>query len=360
MDIRLLNKFIANKCTADEVEKVLSWVQEQPEKLSEKNLFKSYWDTIGLTDDTDSGLAHQRLDRIHHLINLHQTERSATGKIRFLTSSKTSLIRFLSRAAVILLIPVITLFIYTRFFQSGQFALLDRNQEIEILSPSGSRTYLELADRTKVWLNSGSKLVYPQRFNGKTRTVQLTGEAYFEVAPDKAQPFIVESNGMAVKAVGTAFNVKAYPDGTDFETTLESGKVIVMKNALNKISAISHMEPGQHFVLNRETSQYSLKTEDLAKYVSWKEGKLIFKNDHMDKVAEQLSRWFNVKIIFSNPGLRELTYTATFIDEPLSQILEMMEVVTPISYTISEKGKMPDGTYSKKEILIYQKKGRSN
>jgi len=252
------------------------------------------------------------------------------------------------------------LLVYTRFFPSGHFALQSKHQKIEILSPAGSRTHLELADGTKVWLNHSSKLVYPQRFTGKTRTVQLIGEAYFEVAPDKAKPFIVESDGMAIKAVGTTFNVRAYPDCTDFETTLETGKVIILKNSPGNQATLLHMEPGQHFVLNRGTNQHSLKTEELAKYVSWKEGKLIFKDDHLDAVAEQLSRWFSVKISLGDPGLRELTYTATFVDEPLSHILEMMEVVMPISCAVSEREKMTDGTYSKKEILIYQKKGRSN
>ncbi len=360
MDIRLFDKFIANKCTSAEIEKVFSWLQEQPEMLSEKKLFKNYWDKIEPADDENSDQARQRLDRIHHTINLHRSEHLDTGNIRFLTGPKASVIRLLSRAAVILLIPVITLLVYTSLFQSGHFASHNKRQKIEILSPPGSRTHLELADGTKVWLNHSSKLVYPERFTGKTRTVQLIGEAYFEVAPDKAKPFIVESDGMALKAVGTTFNVRAYPEDPDYEATLETGKVFILKNTPGKQATFFHMEPGQHFVLNRATNRHSLKTEELTKYVSWKEGKLIFKDDHMDAVAEQLSRWFSVKISLSDPGLRELTYTATFVDEPLSQILEMMEVVMPISCTVSEREKMPDGTYSKKEILIYQKKGRSS
>lgn len=354
MDIKLLNKFIANKCTASEVDTVFGWMQEQPDKISEENLFKDYWDKIDLTNDTDTDLSIQRLDKIHHIININQSERLPNDKIHSLKAQKISFIQLFSRVAVILLIPVITLLIYTRFFEVGHFTV----QDIEISSPSGSRTFFELSDGTKVWLNHDSKMTYPSRFSGNTRSVRLLGEGYFEVAPNKAKPFIVESNGMEVKAVGTAFNVRAYPDGTDFETTLESGKVIIQKNVPSQQSIAVDMAPGQHFVFNSATNQYSLQAEDLTKYVSWKEGKLIFKDDKIDKVAELLSRWFDVKIILNDIEIRDLTYTATFVNESLLQILEMMETVTPISYTVSERRKMPDGTYSKKEIVICQKKER--
>lgn len=356
MDKKLLNKFAENKCTSEEVETVLNWLQKQPDKLPEVSLFKSYWDNIELSESANDDIASKRLDKIHHIINLNHSEHTAADNRHILTPKNISIIQLFYRVAVILLMPVISLFIYFQYFHSEQFA----EQKIEIFSPSGSRTFLELSDGTKVWLNHDSKLVYPQRFTGKTRTVSLVGEGYFEVAHNKSHPFVVESSGMTVKAVGTAFNVRAYNDGSDFETTLESGKVIIEENIPGKKETEFNIEPGQHFIFKSETNQYSIKTEELTKYVSWKEGKLIFKDDHLDKVAELLSRWFDVKIILSDPELRELTYTATFVNEPLSQILEMMEIVTPISYKSSERIKMPDGTYSKKEINIIKKERKKN
>ena len=361
MDIKLLNKFIANKCTPSEVDSIFSWVQKQSDESAEDSLFRNYWDKIELSKITDADHARQRLDRIHHTINLNQSDGLPTTNVRFLKISKLSLTQWISRVAVVLLIPVITLLIYTQLFQSGQYAAqIEIDQKIEVISPRGSRTFLELSDGTKVWLNHDSKMIYPQKFIGNVRTVKLLGEGYFEVAPNKAKPFIVESNGMIVKAVGTAFNVRAYNDGTDFETTLESGKVIIEKNLGNKKTTAIKMEPGQHFVFDAATNQHSLKTEELTKYVSWKEGKLIFKDDHLDKVAEQLSRWFDVKIVLSDIKLKDLTCTGTFVNETLPQVLEMMEFVTPISCIVTERGKMSDGTYSKKEIIIYKKERKKS
>ncbi len=355
MDLKLLNKFIDNRCTPNEVDTIFSWVQNQFDESTEDSLFRDYWDRIELSEITDADHARQRLDRIHHTINLNQSDRLSTNNVRFLNIAKLSLYQWISRIAVVLLIPAITLLIYTQLFQSRQLAVQETDQKIEVISPQGSRIFLELSDGTKVWLNQNSKMIYPPKFTGNARTVKLLGEGYFEVAPNKTMPFIVESNGMMVKAVGTAFNIRAYSDGSDFETTLESGKVIIQGNMGNEKNAVVKMEPGQHFVLDAATNQSSLKTEELTKYVSWKEGKLIFKDDHLDKVAEQLSRWFDVKIILSDVKLKDLTCTGTFINETLPQVLDMLEFVTPISYTVSERGKMPNGTFSKKEIIIFKK-----
>jgi len=356
MNRNLLNKFIANKCTSSEIDEVFDWFRKSRDKEQSKAVFKNYWEDTEVTDITDGEFEQRRLDQIHHAINLSQSERLRKGKIRFFTERNFSRVRIISRVAAVLLLPVLTLFIYIRFFQPEIFSMLSMSQEYEIVSPPGSRTQFELSDGTKVWLNHGSKMDYPQRFTGDSRIVKLTGEGYFEVAHNKAKPFIVEASGLAVKAVGTAFNVKAYPDDTNIETTLESGKVIILKNISGKKPEICDMKPGQHFIFNSVSNKYSLKTENPAKYVSWKEGRLIFQDDHLDQVAERLSRWYNVKVTLKDSELSSLTYTATFVDETLDQILEMLEFVTPISYTVSDRHKLPDGTFSEKEILICKKK----
>lgn len=353
MDPKLLKKFAANKCTSEEVDAVFDWVRK--DKSAGKNLLKPIWDQLEFPEATDPEAALQRLYKIHHTININRREHG--NKIRFFPATKLPPLRMLSRAAAILLIPVITLLLYTALFQPELYEALNAMQEYEVVSPPGSRTCLKLADGTKVWLNYDSRMIYPQRFTGKTRTIRLEGEAYFEVAPDRSKPFIVELQHIAVKAVGTSFNVKAYPGDPDIETTLESGKVIIQSDAGQK-QEICKMEPGQHFVFSQASHQYSLRQEDPARYVSWREGKLIFKDDRLDQVARRLSRWYNIQVKLKDPELSSLTYTATFVDETVDQILEMLEIVTPISYTVTERKKLPDGTYSEKEILIHKKKER--
>lgn len=360
MDKKLLDKFIANRCTSKEIDGFFEWLEKfQIGDFQEASSLRSYWDAIEMKENPDEASTRRQLDRIHNTILSSQSKRIKEGRMRFFAG--VPIVRLMSRAAAILLLPVLTLLLYALFFQPGLSSLPGVAQTYEIVSPPGARTHFELPDGTKVWLNQESKMIYPHRFAGGVRTVRLTGEGYFDVAPDKKKPFVVEARGMAVKAVGTSFNVKAYADGSNFETTLESGQVTVLRHITERSQPeICRMEPGEHFVFNEMTKEYTLKAEDPSRYVLWKEGKLVFKDDYLDQVAERLSRWYHVKVTLKDTGLKSLTYTGTFIDETLDQVLEMMEIVTPISYTVSDRRKLSDGTFSEKEILIVKKGGKTN
>lgn len=348
MDYKLLNKFAHNKCYPNEVDEVFRWVQQSDVKSGEL-VFKQYWDKTPPNETTDAELIHRRLDKIHHRININQSEKPISGKRIKLPLRGAYLLKLLSKIAAILLIPVITLLIYTNLPHS---TFIVNN---EIVSPPGSRIFLELEDGTKVWLNQGSKLIYPQTFNGKNRSVTLVGEGYFEVAHDTSKPFIVESDGIQVKAVGTSFNVKAYNDSSDFETTLESGKVFIQKEFSGNESTVCEMHPGQHFRLNLKTNKYSLQNEKSFKYVAWKDGKLVFDDDSLSEVVDRLSQWYNVEIILKDPKLSELTCKATFVDESLTEILEMMQIIMPIHCVEFKRTKSDDGVFLKKKIFIYRK-----
>jgi len=254
-------------------------------------------------------------------------------------------------------LPVLTLYVYIQFFESDRFDYLSDSSKYEVVAPPNSRTQFELSDGTVVWLNQGSKLTYPHHFVGSTRSVQLDGEAYFEVATNKEIPFVVQAGNLAVKAVGTSFNVKSFREDLKFETSLESGKVIILNGSKDDAKEVCEMIPGEHFVFDENTNKYSLHEEDLTAYVSWKEGKLVFRENPLDEVVERLSRWYNVKIQLEDPGLEYLTFTATFVDEPLEQVLEMMESIAPISYTIIARSKKSDGTFTEKKVLIHKKGG---
>lgn len=355
MDTKLLSKYIANRCSSDEVIKILSWITKRPNGLDE-SLLKSHWDSIEEEECVDDEISRRKLAKIHHTINLNQSARERERKVRFLKRDWSPIKRLLLRGAAILLIPVLTILVYNQFLEVYSNEKLIVQQEYEIISPAGSLIHFKLPDGTEVWLNRKSKLVYPSQFTGHTRTVHLVGEGYFDVKTNKEKPFVVESRGMSVKALGTSFNVKAYPEDPLLETTLETGEVVVLGESNNRKLEICKMKPGQHFSLNSETRKYSLKTENTAKRVSWKLGILTFEDDPLDQVAKRLSRWYNVKVTLNDPELSSLTYTATFIDESLYQVLEMLEIVTPISISISDRKKLPDGTFSDKEIIIYKKK----
>ncbi|WP_104383012.1 FecR family protein [Sphingobacterium sp. HMA12] len=161
-------------------------------------------------------------------------------------------------------------------------------------TPNGTQYKLQLADGTKVWLNAGSSLKFPSVFNGKTRQVELSGEAYFEVAHRTNQPFAVALPKLKVEVLGTHFNVKAYPNETNIETTLLQGAVKVT----TKDRAIL-LRPGQQSRYNQNKAHLEDPLSvDAYAIAAWRAGVFSFNNTDISEVLRQLSRWYNIPVVF--------------------------------------------------------------
>jgi len=226
----------------------------------------------------------------------------------------------------------------------------------EIISPNGSRTTFELPDGSKVWLNNGSSLKFPIRFSGNQRVLELRGEAYFQITHNKDMPLVVKTNDIQVMVHGTEFNVMAYPKDDDLTVTLVNGSVSMQKmKRNNETKELFRLKPNQQAVYNIINSEIYYMTVDPEKYISWKNGKLIFIDDPIDVVMQKLERWYNVEIKLKDKDLSKITYTATFTDETLQQVLYLLKMATPIEYKIHPSHKLNDGSYSKRKIDIIYK-----
>lgn len=349
----LLNKFINNTCSEVELREVLQWAKtealaEEARKLGYDD-WKNYQEDAYLADDY----------RFSALFDKIQEEIDKRDRVQEKVEISTLPIvtKWLTRAAAVLLIPVLALFLFTLSENkalTSQFgsAAVD---SLEIISPIGSRTVVQLSDGSLVHLNYGSKIKYPQFFEGNTREVILEGEGFFEVAHNPEKPFIVKTGGINVKALGTAFNVMDYSENNEVQTTLVNGKVVLeQENAAGDVQIIGSMVPGQHVAFNKLTGKISSSKENIEKYIAWKDGKLVFEDTPILEVAENLSRMFNVNIQV-DPEIEDYFYTVTFIDEPLFQILDLMTIATPVQYKTLPRNKLADGTYSKQKIIIEKK-----
>jgi len=197
-------------------------------------------------------------------------------------------------------------------------------------------------------------LRYPNRFNGKDRLVFLKGEAYFEVEGDILKPFIVRTPTFEVKATGTKFNVQEYNSNPVTEITLVSGKILVSKSDDNKNThLISELNPDQHLTYNKQSKGISINNEDAYRFVAWKDGKLIFRNEPLDKVLNRISMIFNVDIELQGKELRNYRYHATFQDESLEEILKLLKFSAPIDFKEVKREPMPDGSFPKKKIIVF-------
>tara|TARA_R110002050_G_scaffold91784_6_gene192534 strand:+ start:15385 stop:16443 length:1059 start_codon:yes stop_codon:yes gene_type:complete len=347
----LFKKYLQGNCSEQEFEQFLLWIEKESSKTSGRILINEIWEEFEPEKEESQRVRYnQVLDKIHHRINISQNSQNLK---RQKISLRNRILSTITRVAAILLLPVSLMLVYTNLPDKPYYAEKNKSN-LEVEAPGGSKTSFELVDGTKVWLNHGSKLKFPHQFKGETRRVYLTGEAYFEVAHNSKIPFIVETNQIEVKATGTEFNVNAYPGDKIIETTLVKGKVILYEKTNNQ--KIKALDPNESLRYSIQANTYSIDTNNTEKYISWKDGLLIFKNDPIDYIGQKLSRWYNVDVIFTNKDVKQYTYTATFTDETLTQVLELMKLATPISYELIPKKKMTDGSYSKEKVLIGVKK----
>lgn len=160
-----------------------------------------------------------------------------------------------------------------------------------ITTPRGGQYQIVLSDGTKVWLNAASSLLFPVTFTGNNRNVELTGEAYFEVAKNKDKPFIVQANGTNVQVLGTHFNVSAYADDAAVTTTLLEGSV-----RLGKENNVAMLTPGQQGITINAQAAISVKTADIEQVMAWKNGYFLFDNTDIHTIMKQAARWYNVDV----------------------------------------------------------------
>lgn len=197
-----------------------------------------------------------------------------------------------------------------------------------LIVPYGKRSEISLSDGSKVWLNSGSKLIFPATFDGKHRVVYLEGEAIFDVTPAKNQPFIVKSGNHNIEVLGTLFNVTNYTDENTISTVLKSGSVQLNfkgNSFLNSDESIT-ITPGTLAVYNREDKHIKTQTVDTEKYFSWRDGILIFKNDSMRSIMKKISRYYNVEIIINDETLANETFSGYLdVKEHIESVIQIIK-----------------------------------
>jgi transmembrane sensor len=274
------------------------------------------------------------LHRIHYNINSNEA-----GK----KSRASGIVIWILRIAAVIVLPVM---VYWGI--SGYFNLKEREQAwVEIKAPAWTRAQFTLPDGTMGWLNSNSSIKYNLDFVNNRR-LKLNGEAFFDVFRDRERPFSVMTGSVVLKVLGTKFNVASYADEPDVEVVLEEGSLVV-RDSLGKSH---HMDPNDLVTLNKRNGGMTTEMVQTQKYLSWKEGKLVFRNDPLDVICRRLARWYNVDVEVNVASVDNLRLRATFIDESLESVLDLLKRSLPINYRI-EGGKLgTDNTYSKKRVII--------
>ena len=201
-----------------------------------------------------------------------------------------------------------------------------------ITTPRGGQYHVTLSDGSQVWLNAASSIRFPVAFKGTERKVEITGETYFEVAKNPAMPFIVKAASTEIEVLGTHFNVNAYDDEAIIKTTLLEGKVKV--SVANQVSKF--LKPGQQAAINKEGKIGVLDNADIEEVMAWKNGRFQFSSADLKSILRQISRWYNVDIVYK--GNVNLHFTGQLTrNENVSKVFEKLEMTGEVHFRIDDK-----------------------
>ena len=200
----------------------------------------------------------------------------------------------------------------------------------ELIIPRGGENTVILADGTTVHLNAGSKLTYPVRFAGKRRVVALEGEAYFEVAKDANKPFTVQFMSSSVTVLGTSFNIRAYPEEKQSQTTLAEGSVRIYSPGSSML-----LKPGEQAEVKALSGEMVKQEVEVKNFTSWKDGRFVFEQQPLEDIMRTLERWYDIRVIFRDEGAKRISLSGNLKRYgDFSQVMNMLQMTGDVRFEL--------------------------
>ena len=327
MDRNSIIKFLKGRPDKKEAGEIHDWLADPSNDQVARESLGDIWANHSIKLKNNKPDFDKILNKVHHNINLTQPSFNQSEK-----KGIKSTIPLFYRIAAVLIVPLLlsslVLFFSGNPFLNDQVAVAER----QVYTKPGTVTQLELPDGSKVWLNDGTTLKYPEKFTGSERRLFVDGEAYFEVEPDPKHPFIVENPMMNTIVTGTSFNLNAHSSDGYFEITLAEGKVHLEKNDQR-----FDLVPGEQLRFEAATTRLQRKNVKPEIYTSWITGRLILEDEPLGVATKKLGRWYNVDFVVTDNELYKLLLTATFQDEKLEQTIQNIAFVLPVEFSVKEE-----------------------
>ncbi|GGB11644.1 FecR family protein [Puia dinghuensis] len=349
----LIAKKLAGEATSTELKELEDLLRNNPELHYPVQTIADLWQHASPADQKQAEEAFDRhLDRIGRLnIEYIPAPTDEPGQKPALRRRRKAL---LLAPALLLLAGIIILVNRPKPQPAPVVAQQPTPAAREVTTQTGSRTQLTLPDNTKVWLNAGSNIQYEKNFGIDNREVSLTGEAFFDVAPDAARPFVIHARKVDVRVLGTSFDLKSYPTDKTTEATLIKGSIEISIRSRPSDKII--LKPNEKLVVNNDDSlllkpapkrkeprpeslvviskpTYNQRYDAIVE-TSWVDNKLIFQDEEFSDLAKQMERWYGVSIRFDNLRGEELRFTGIFEKETIRQALEALKLTAHFDYTI--------------------------
>lgn len=306
---------LENKATGEEIRQIKEWLDLSPENPLVLNEILNTWTLTRNMPD------YFQPDMSYNWDKLMQ-------KIQIGSVKKRTLRRYLNiiaAAAVLIMVFLAGITFSDRIINTTKSVSYST-----IIAPKGNKTQVVLPDSSKVWLNSGAQLWYPSNYSASNREVWFRGECFFQVEKDSRHPMLVHGSKLQVKVFGTSFNMKEDGTGDLTDVTLLNGKIKVF-NRQNE--EITELLPGQELLFNKGVGKVRM-AENMEALTSWVNNVLIFKNQPFEEVIFYLNGWYGVNIQLDRSVYYHHNYTFKVKTESLREVLELINIITPIEYTI--------------------------
>lgn len=308
-----LERLVRGEVTEEEKKDIIDWIRKDPVRQKEYNRIKAQY----VASEMLHNIPNKNLENIYQEF---KKKRSGHKNIFYVMSGLAAVLIFS--------------FFYLNKEYVYQMSDIGDSELVNVSTAAGDNKIITLSDGSIVTLNAESRLIFSKSFKGNTRTVKLKGEAFFDVKRDTGKPFIVETDNLKIKVLGTSFNVKSYPNDLKIETTLTSGKVEVIHD--DKMHPVT-LKPSQKAIYHKAEKKVRVEKVEPEIVSAWKYGKLIFNQTTLKNVIKDIERKYGVNITVESDSLLQYEFTGTFDNLTLNEALQLFETSSAINYELKNK-----------------------
>jgi len=357
----LVSLKLAGEATREELAELEIFLQQHPEMGLRMEILNSLW----LGEPEDQSRRNDALNRHLQRLSNHLSTPTLNYEAAAVAEEAPALLPVEKRGIHRLLWPMVgiaaavaLIFFISRRPESVKNDRVEQVAENTISTKPGSKSKIQLPDGSQVWLNADSRITYNESFRGPFREVQITGEAYFDIAKDKDHPFIIHTNSIDVRVLGTSLNIRSYANEKNTEAVLIRGSIeVTLRSSPDKKIILQPNEKlvvrnGKAVVVKKGMPSVQ-KYEDapvmtlgkahiepkdtVAMDILWVKNKLSFDQETLEDVARKIERWYAVKVTITDERLKHTEYSAVFEDESLRQVMEALRMTGNFRYSISKK-----------------------
>ncbi|MFY0598929.1 MAG: DUF4974 domain-containing protein [Cyclobacteriaceae bacterium] len=316
----LIFKYLNDELSQDEWEELRAWLNKSSSNRTALNKLQAY-----------SSIEKNELEEMRELIWNELQLQEDLSHNDAAKRNRVNLTFFLKVAAVLVLVSMVSFFVYDYNKQSqseqiGEIAMVHK------VAPSGMKKITRLPDNSKVILNSGSTISFPEKFEADSRVVTLSGEAYFEIEHDPTKPFLVKFGGDVVRVLGTSFNIRTYPDDDHTYVSVATGKVSFTSSTGDH----AVLKPEQMVTFNKEEKKMTIGLVDRTQSFGWKNKIIYFKNRPFQEIVKELERWYGVSIQVDRDYSDIGTFSGEFNDSTLEEVLTGLSFVYRFDFEIKK------------------------